>query len=261
MEFVKGERGKMKLIYEGYIYVEQKELANNVTSYECEKHRHNNCKAKVKVCENEVVGYVNDHTRREVLLVKQEIKAKSIATEETAQQIISQTVELISSGAATQLPPVRHIRRAIRRYKQAAGAPHPIPSNLADMVIPSEYKKTSSGEDFLLYDSGLNEQRILLFSPPTNISLLEKSDNWFGDGTFKIVPELFYQLYTIHCLTSERVIPCVYALLPNKRQAAYEDIHQQLLTINPRLNPKTFLIDFEAFEKLQEMLPPEAGAI
>ena len=156
MEFVQSERGKMKLIYEGYIYVKQKELANNVTSYECEKRRHNNCKAKVKVCENEVVGHVNDHThavdqpRREVLLVQQEIKAKSIATEETAQQIISQTVELIQSGAATQLPPVRHIRRAIRRYKQAAGAPHPIPSNLADMVIPSEYKKNSSGEDFLL---------------------------------------------------------------------------------------------------------------
>ncbi|XP_068235764.1 uncharacterized protein [Palaemon carinicauda] len=166
-------------------------------------------------------------------------------------------LESISSGAATQLPPVRHIRRAIRRYKQAAGAPHPIPSNLADMVIPSEYKKTSSGEDFLLYDSGLIEQRILLFSTPTNISLLEKSDNWFGNGTFKIVPELFYQLYTIHCLTSERVIPCVYALLPNKRQAAYEDILQNLLTINPRLNPKTFLINYEqaARSAIEEIFP------
>ncbi|XP_068212575.1 uncharacterized protein [Palaemon carinicauda] len=166
-------------------------------------------------------------------------------------------LESISSGAATQLLPVRHIRRAIRRYKQAAGAPHPIPSNLADMVIPSEYKKTSSGEDFLLYDSGLIEQRILLFSTPTNISLLEKSDNWFGDGTFKIVPELFYQLYTIHCLTSERVILCVYALLPNKRQAAYEDILQNLLTINPRLHPKTFLIDFEqaARSAIEEIFP------
>ena len=81
MEFVRSESGKMNLIYEGYIYVKQKELANNVTSYECEKRHHNNCKAKVKVCENEVVGHVNDHThavdqpRREVLLVQQEIKA------------------------------------------------------------------------------------------------------------------------------------------------------------------------------------------
>ena len=42
-----------------------------------QKCRYSNCKAKVKVCENEVVGYVNNHTyavdvsRREVLLVQQ----------------------------------------------------------------------------------------------------------------------------------------------------------------------------------------------
>ncbi|XP_068251053.1 uncharacterized protein [Palaemon carinicauda] len=102
---------------------------------ECQKRRHNNCKAKLKVCENEVVGHVNEHThavdisRREVLLVKQEIKAKSIASQETAQQIIAQTVPQSIS----------------RRYKQAVSAPHPIPSNLADMVIPSEWGNYPGG--------------------------------------------------------------------------------------------------------------------
>ncbi|XP_064115077.1 uncharacterized protein LOC135221185 [Macrobrachium nipponense] len=48
------------------------------------------------------------------------------------------------------------------------------------MGIPSEYKKTADDKDFLLYDSGSSEQRIL-FSTSTNISLLENSDDWFGD--------------------------------------------------------------------------------
>ncbi|KAK7056561.1 hypothetical protein SK128_004257, partial [Halocaridina rubra] len=41
----------------------QKELANSVISYECENRRHSNCKAKVKVCGNDVVGQVIDHTQ------------------------------------------------------------------------------------------------------------------------------------------------------------------------------------------------------
>ncbi|XP_076057300.1 uncharacterized protein LOC143034842 [Oratosquilla oratoria] len=46
-------------------------------------------------------------------------------------------------------------------------------------------------------------------------------------------------------------------MLPNKQQATYEDILQQLLTINPRLNPKTFLIDFEqaARSAIEEIFP------
>lgn len=98
MEFVQSERGKRKLIYDGYIYVKQKELANCVISYECEKRRHSNSKSKVKVCGNEVVGHVNDHNHAadihhpEVLFVRQEIKRKAINTQETAQQVITQTV-------------------------------------------------------------------------------------------------------------------------------------------------------------------------
>lgn len=263
MEFVQSERGKRKLIYDGYIYVKQKELANSVISYECEKRRHSNCKAKVKVFGNEVIDHVNEHThaadicRPEVLFVREKIKSKAINTQETAQQIITQTVQSISEGASTQLPPVRHVRRAIRRYKQAASVPHPIPSNLTGMVIPSEYKMTADGEDFLLYDSGLSDQRMLVFSTAKNIRLLENSTDWFGDGTFKVVPELFYQLYTIHCLTSKRIIPCVYALLPNKQRATYQDLLQQLLTINPMLNPQSFLIDYEqaARSAIEEVFP------
>lgn len=51
--------------------------------------------------------------------------------------------------------------------------------------------------------------------------------------------------FTIHTLTSKKVIPCVYALLPNKQRTTYKDLHQQLLTINLMLYPKIFLIDYE----------------
>ena len=263
MEFIQSERGKRKSIYEGYIYVKQKDLANGVVSYECERRRHNNCKAKIKVKGHDVLGRVNSHThapdinRPEKLKVQQEIKTKAVTTEATPQQIITQAVEGMTDGASTQLPAIQHIRRNIRRQKQSVSAPHPLPSNPADIIIPEEYKVTSHGEKFLLYDSGMNNQRMLIFSTTRNMRLLENSTAWFGDGTFKTVPDLFYQLYSIHVLTSHRVIPCVYALMPNKQQSTYEELFRELLVINPTLHPIDFLIDYEqaARRAIEETFP------
>ena len=36
------------------------------------------------------------------------------------------------------------------------------------------------------------------------------------DGTFKLCPEIFYQIYTIHALNNDQVFPSAFALLPNK---------------------------------------------
>ena len=62
-------RGQNKIVVDGYVYVKQKTLANNVISYECEQQRGRGrglsvCKAKIKIGNNMIiVGYVNIHTR------------------------------------------------------------------------------------------------------------------------------------------------------------------------------------------------------
>jgi len=71
------------------------------------------------------------------------------------------------------------------------------PSNANDLIIPEIYKFTNN-ELFLSYDSGNNESRILIFTTKSNLNLLQESDNWLGDGTFKTVPSIFSQLYTIY---------------------------------------------------------------
>ena len=47
MEFVKTQRGGLKLCYNGYLYVKNKDLPSGNTFYECERRRRNNCKAKI----------------------------------------------------------------------------------------------------------------------------------------------------------------------------------------------------------------------
>ena len=85
------------------------------------------------------------------------------------------------------------------------------------------------GDQFLLYDSGReNMDRILLFGTAKSTNLLTENVHWFIDGTFKIVPDLFYQHVTIHCLVNKRTIPYIYALLPNKSQKGYKEMFKKL---------------------------------
>ena len=42
----------------------------------------------------------------------------------------------------------------------------------------------------------------------------------FADVTFKVVPTIFFQLWTIHAMYESHTVPLVYALLTNKTQVS-----------------------------------------
>ena len=144
MEFVKSETGGEKLVYEGYLYVKQKNLANNVVSYECDKRRNKgNCKAKVKVDSqrNIVVGRMHEHThgpdaaKIEAVRTLQNMKIKAVSTEETAQQIIGEASSQVTEEVCAKLPPVHHIRRNIRRQRQKTCHSRPLPQTAQELTL------------------------------------------------------------------------------------------------------------------------------
>lgn len=175
MKKVTSVRGKNKIMYKGYVYVKQKNLSAGVISYECEKRRGNGtgiteCKAKMKVKNDEVVGFLHDHThaadeaRVEVLTTRANIKRRAQETEEAPQQILGQEMENLSQAASIQMVPLRFVRRTVRRVRQAIVAPRPIPADRATLELPEEYRTLANGEIFLLFDSGVgDDNRILVF--------------------------------------------------------------------------------------------------
>jgi hypothetical protein len=257
MEQIASIRGKNKITLDGYVYVKQKPLANNATSYECELRRGSGiglsvCKAKVKIAADmSVVGFMNTHSHApndahcEVQKVRAGIKRRAEQTDEGAQQILGHELQHLSQQAAVEMAPLSIIRRAIRSAKQKRNAVHPLPTDRT-FAIPDEYKTLENGEAFLLHDSGIQDpSRILIFGTARTTRLLVQAQHWFLDGTFKIVPELFYQLYTVHALISGDVIPCLYVLLPNKTQATYLRLFQEMKALVPDLQPSTMTMDFE----------------
>ena len=84
--------------------------------------------------------------------------------------------------------------------------------------VPEEFK------DFLMYESGTEDpERIWIFGQQKLLELLESTQHlWLADGIFKLCPETFYQLFTIHTSIKGYNQPCIYALLTNKREKTYE---------------------------------------
>ena len=256
-EFFKTTKGANKLLHEGFLYVKQKTLANGWTAFECERRRNwKTCKGKVKVLGDEVVVLSNhthgpDNARGEALKAVQNMKERAETTGDAPQRILTQNVQHLTPAASTQLPIVDSVRRNIRRFRQKAGNPLPVPQTREEIPhpIPEEYRTTENGEEFLLYDSN-DEDRILIFGTAHGLQVLEGSEHWLMDGTFKTVPPLYLQMYTIHALVQDRVVPALYALLPNKQLETYRRLFAAMLRLNMDLAPSTVLLDFEQAAKV-----------
>src|SRR5581483_1765232 len=99
-------------------------------------------------------------------------------------------------------------------------------SSRADLPDLTGIFKISTGEDFLKWDSGVEDDRILLFGTDATLDCLQRSEHWFADGTFKLQPLIFDQLYTIHALqTDGENLLCSNSLLPHPQQD-YKDLYE-----------------------------------
>ena len=92
---------------------------------------------------------------------------------------------------------------------------------------------------FVLHDTGPekdNEEedhstRVIVFSTRRNIEFLCKLHTWFVDGTFKVAPTVFMQVFTVLGLVQRNrpssepcALPLVYALLPGKTTEMYTEV-------------------------------------
>ena len=129
-------------------------------------------------------------------------RAKEVArnSQDSTMNAVLRAKENVSNAALVQID--LNLKRIIQRQRIAHNAPPPNPASLEELVIPHNYQMCPVGRDneelFLLYDSGAVNDRILVFGTERNLDFLQLSDGWYADGTFKVAPPLFRQLYTIH---------------------------------------------------------------
>ncbi|KAK0417912.1 hypothetical protein QR680_013277 [Steinernema hermaphroditum] len=131
-----------------------------------------------------------------------------------------------------------------------------LPHSLAEISFPPDLLRTKTciSEDFLLADTGSDdEHRIIIFACRTDYERLMGCKTWLADGTFKVAPEMFYQLWVIHGLYVNKVLPLIYCLLPNKSEETYtralELVHDAHPGLFSQLTLKNVFMDFEKAEE------------
>jgi len=121
------------------------------------------------------------------------------------------------------------------------------PTTRDDIEIGGAWGSTLRGDRFVIPGP---DKDMLLFATDLNIRKLATCNLWLMDGTFKCVPTLFGQFYTIHGEIGGYIVPLFFALLPNKQATTYRAMFQRLVSyatiLGVQLQPVELLTDCEA---------------
>ena len=228
IERIKSNKNKDKAAIFGYIYT-----LNSVSD-----EKRGICKASIHTSNNIIVkpdrvseieqAHTHAPSQDRIKMLKEYRKMKDLAsvTEQSTRGILSSGIETMQPSTINKLPQLESVKRTIRNYKNISIEICGNPTTAAEIVIPDKYKITLKGEPFLLYVSGFgDQQRIIVYGTRNFISCLSNCDNWYCDGTFSVVPDLFVQLYTIHTEKEGNILPCIYE--------TYNKLFKKLLEIEP----------------------------
>ena len=135
-------------------------------------------------------------------------------------QIVRRHVQASSSAVCLKLPEMDSLRKAVNRTQRQHLPANP--DSLDDIRdLPNEFA-TLDGRPWLIHDTGHGHpERQLIFVSTEGLRQLHGSSYWISDGTFRVVPRIFTQLYSIHADIQGKFFPCVYILMSSKSEATY----------------------------------------
>ena len=159
---------------------------------------------------------------------------------------LSQASETFHDEIVASIPDFQCMKSSLQRVRME-GRPT-LPSTIEEVQIVGEWGKTLRGDRFLLFETPGSE-KIVAFATDDMLKKLCESSLVIMDGTFRVSPSLFSQLYTLHGQYRGGVFCMMYLLLPNKRRDTYEEvlrlIKEAAIRIGKIFNPSKFLLDFE----------------
>ncbi|CAF4780521.1 unnamed protein product [Rotaria sp. Silwood1] len=177
--------------------------------------------------------------------LQNEIKARAATTDESTSSILHSAFRTYPLSAVGALPKNDTLMLTIRRQRTVETVD-------ADGRLPENLKKTYRGEDFILHE----DEHLIIFTTKTNLSILKQNKHWFADGTFKVCPDDYYQLFTLHAMMTNAIIPLVYGLLIGKSNDDYNQFFEKLFE-QDNFQPESIMTDYEGgtIKSVKEMLP------
>ena len=195
--------------------------------------------------------------RRTIQLMKEDVLSRpDLSCKDVYQNALSESMNTLEAThnaeeAAAALPTYNNMRTILQRHRSSV-RPN-LPSSLQDIILEGVWTQTKKGEDFLLFDDAGTSQdpkpRMLGFATHRNMEILLGERPVFMDGTFRVVPSQFSQLYTLHAKYMGQMFPLVYFLLADKEKETYTRVFDLIKTYAASkglvFSPPRFHIDYE----------------
>lgn len=152
------------------------------------------------------------------------------------------------------LPCQANIVRYANRHRQRNRPCHPqtLDFEVQDAFIP---------DDFLLADVFIDGARHFIFATNDQHQLLQKAKFLYADGTFKLVKDPFYQLFSIHAFIQQddsvRQVPLLFAIMSRRRRQDYVEVLSSVKDHISALCVQKITLDFEQalWAAVREVLP------
>ncbi|CAF4820499.1 unnamed protein product, partial [Rotaria sp. Silwood2] len=245
------QRNKPLLLCKGFVYTIDK-TNNDKTFWKCEYSRTGKCKGRIHInCIKTAILYETDNHKHpgnavssEIRVSEGKIRVRAANCNETTQSVIDNCLTNLPDEVVARPPEFKHIKRNIQ-YQRAKNDLPEIPHDKIFDRIPNKLAITKRNSQFLRYDSGPGYDRLLIFSSAEQLQLLGSCEELLVDGTFKVTPTIFYQLYVMYVVYRHAVIPIIFAFLPNKTQQTYQRLINELLGLCPAWKPKFIMMDFD----------------
>lgn len=179
--------------------------------------------------------------------MRKSIKVAPLLKLKSSYDVVIST-QTVSQADAVLLPSYRSVENILKRQR-SQDIPK-LPQNQRDVTLDGPWSKTIGGDRFLLQTPVISENEMIVYATDSSLLRLADCKTIYLDGTFQTCPSLYTQLFTIHGLFNNFVVPLVYALLSNKSSASYyrlfDIIKQAMFSLGAVLNPEIVLSDFES---------------
>ncbi|XP_035828362.1 uncharacterized protein LOC101848779 isoform X1 [Aplysia californica] len=251
METYVSRKGKPGLLIDGYRYRKDRDT-QSTSMWRCTKAK---CQSSCSTRDGEIVRQPTEHNHeREPQNVVDRHVARGAIKRKAIEDLYEQPGKIVCSEAAKHKSLTEADAKLLRDSVYAARLQKrpPLPKSLQDTISSLNLFKMEpdalelEAKQIIQSDP---ESDIVLLSSPDNLRLLSQSNHIFGDGTFKTAPQHFYRLYILHAFSNGVYVPCVFFLLPDKKQKTYEQMLHHLISscanFNLTINPEAIHLDSE----------------
>ena len=251
-EFIMTKRGARCLNLSGFQYTLNKRGHNGSHYWRCVDR---SCPGRATLAEDDsVVSENNNHNHisnpLQVTVSKTiDVMKERASTEATPMPTIYTDIMVAlfqyfsASEAVSIVPTLPSLHSSL--YRKRRKRLPPMPTTIDEVSFTGDWARTLGGSPFLVQ----SVDNIHVLATDQNLELLADAEEWYMDGTFKIVPRLFHQVYTIHVFKHGQQFPLVYCLLSGKTQEVYEKVFSILTEEMDNLHAQPCIVrataDFE----------------